>query len=154
MARAVLDVCCGGRMWWHDKQDDRAVFMDCRELETTLCDGRSFKVAPDIIGDFRNIPFPDNSFHIVVFDPPHLRKAGESSWLAQKYGVLGQGWREDLRRGFVECFRVLKPFGTLVFKWNEDQIKLSEVLKLTDANPLVLHKKQKTHFMIFMKEAD
>lgn len=48
---------------------------------------------------------------LVVFDPPHLNKLGKSSWMAKKYGVLGLDWKEDLRRGFSECFRVLGPMG-------------------------------------------
>ena len=31
--------------------------MDIREFEDTLCDGRHLSVKPDVIGDFRNIPF-------------------------------------------------------------------------------------------------
>ena len=59
-----------------------------------------------------------------MFDPPHLIRAGKTSWLAKKYGRLNQEtWQDDLRRGFDECQRVMKPTGTLVFKWNEDQIK-------------------------------
>ena len=34
-----------------------------------------------------------------------------------------------MKAGFDECMRVLEPDGVLVFKWNEDQIKLNEVLK-------------------------
>ena len=86
-----------------------------------------------------------------MFDPPHLEKLGETSWLCIKYGKLPSDWKEKLTKAFEECFRVLKPFGTLVFKWNEEQIKLSEILKLTKAKPVVLHKRQKTHFVIFMK---
>lgn len=151
MQKPILDVCCGGRMWWFDKNDERAVFMDKRTYEGTLCDGRHFEVKPDILGDFTNIPFPDESFHLVVFDPPHLEKLGETSWLCIKYGKLPSDWKDKLTKAFEECFRVLKPFGTLVFKWNEEQIKLSEILKLTTAKPVVLHKRQKTHFVIFMK---
>ena len=149
--KPILDVCCGGRMWWHDKSDSRAVFMDNREYNGTLCDGRSFEVKPDILADFTNIPFPNDSFHLVVFDPPHLEKLGDKSWLCTKYGRLPKDWREKLTKAFAECFRILKPFGTLVFKWNEEQISLSEILKLTREKPVVLHKKQKTHFVIFMK---
>ena len=149
--KTILDVCCGGRMWWHDKHDPRAVYMDARELDTVLCDGRAFRVAPDIVGDFRALPFDDCSFPLVLFDPPHLLHAGGSSWLAAKYGTLSPSWREDLRRGFSECFRVLKPLGTLVFKWAEEQVRLSEVLKLTDEKPAIMHKRQKTHFVIFQK---
>lgn len=154
MDKQILDVCCGGRMWWYDKKDARAVYMDKRELDTTLCDGRVFRVAPDIIGDFRQLPFANSSFSMVLFDPPHLKTVGENSWTAQKYGILGDSWQQDLRQGFSECFRVLKPLGTLVFKWSEVQIKLSEILKLTPEKPVILHKKQKTHFVIFQKESE
>ena len=104
----ILDVCCGGRMWWSDKADARAVYMDNRELECTLCDGRAFRVAPDVVGDFRNIPFADGSFAMVLFDPPHLKNVGKNAWTAKKYGILGDDWRDDLRRGFAECFRILR----------------------------------------------
>jgi len=99
--KQILDACCGSRMFWFDKQDNRVVFMDNRSLETTLCDGRTLTIKPDIIGDFRDIPYPDKIFRLVVFDPPHLLRAGEKSWLAQKYGRLDSvSWSEDIRRGF------------------------------------------------------
>lgn len=151
MSKEILDVCCGGRMWWHDKEDARAVYMDNRELECTLCDGRAFRVAPDIVADFRNIPFPDETFNMVLFDPPHLTHHGEKSWMFKKYGKLSKNWREDLRAGFAECFRVLKTGGTLIFKWSEVDVKLSEILRLTSQKPVIMHKKQKTHFVIFLK---
>ncbi|MBR6389362.1 MAG: methyltransferase domain-containing protein [Opitutales bacterium] len=151
MKKQILDVCCGGRMWWHNKEDARAVYMDNRELECTLCDGRVFRVSPDVIGDFRNIPFPDESFAMVLFDPPHLTHHGEKSWLFKKYGKLSKNWREDLAQGFKECFRVLKTGGTLIFKWSEIDIKLPDILRLTEVQPVILHKKQKTHFVIFLK---
>lgn len=125
--------------------------MDCRELEDTLCDGRKLEIKPDIIGDFRNIPFSDNAFHLVVFDPPHLIKVGDNSWLAKKYGKLTDTWPSDIKRGFNECMRVLKPCGTLVFKWNEQQIKLSEILKNIDYKPIFGNKRADTHWLVFMK---
>lgn len=76
---------------------------------------------------------------LVVFDPPHLHTAGQKSWLAAKYGKLGDNWRDDLRLGFAECFRVLRPGGTLIFKWNETQVPLKEVLALTPHKPLFGH---------------
>lgn len=151
MSKEILDVCCGGRMWWHDKKDARAVYMDNRELECTLCDGRVFRVAPDIVADFRNIPFPDETFNMVLFDPPHLTHHGEKSWMFKKYGKLSKNWREDLAQGFNECFRVLKTGGTLIFKWSEVDVKLSEILRLTPQKPVIMHKKQKTHFVVFLK---
>ena len=57
--------------------------------------------------------------------------------MAKKYGALDpETWQEDLRLMFRECFRVLKPYGVLIFKWNEVQISLSKILKLCDEKPL------------------
>lgn len=147
----TLDACCGSRMFWFDKQNDDVLYMDNRQLSDTLCDGRKLEVTPDLVADFRNIPFNDNAFYLVVFDPPHLLQAGENSWLAKKYGKLGQGWKEDIAQGFKECMRVLKPNGTLVFKWNEEQIALKEILKIIDVKPLFGNKRSKTHWLVFMK---
>ena len=80
----VLDACCGSRMFWFDKQNEDALYMDIREEEAILCDGRQLIVKPDVVADFRNMPFADESFHMVVFDPPHLVRVGENSWLAKK----------------------------------------------------------------------
>ena len=74
--------------------------------------------------------------------------------LAAKYGKLATDWRDDMRAGFAECFRVLKPHGTLVFKWNETQIKVKEVLACTPHKPLygqVSGRRGMTHWLVFMK---
>lgn len=151
MKKRILDVCCGGRMFWFDKQNQDVIFMDNRQLSDTLCDGRSLEINPDVMADFRNIPFDDNQFYLVVFDPPHLLKVGETSWLAKKYGKLNENWKEDIKQGFKECMRVLKPNGVLVFKWNEEQITLKEILSAIDYRPLFGNKRSKTHWLVFMK---
>lgn len=152
MPKNILDACCGSRMFWFNRQHPDAVYMDNRQLDTTLCDGRKLVISPDVVADFRHMPFADNTFSLVVFDPPHLVRAGEKSWLVAKYGRLDrETWPRDLREGFAECMRVLKPCGTLVFKWNEDQIKSSEVLEAIGQTPLFGDRRSKTHWMIFMK---
>lgn len=106
--------------------------------------------------DFRDLPYADGAFKLVVFDPPHLVRAGPKSWLAAKYGKLSADWRDDIRKGFGECFRVLEPHGVLVFKWNETQIKVREILALTEYAPLFGHvsgKRAATHWLCFMKSA-
>lgn len=149
-------------MWWFDKHDPRAVFGDRRCETLTLKDtshGRSdgqrvLRIEPDLELDFRALPFPDATFHLVAFDPPHLVRAGAKSWMAAKYGKLGPDWRADLGAGFSECFRVLKPNGVLVFKWNETQIRLREILALTPIAPLfgtTSGRKAGTHWIVFMK---
>ena len=148
----ILDACCGGRMFYFDKNDDRVNFCDIREEKYTLCDGRSFEVAPDTVADFRNFPFEDESFYLVVFDPPHLVRLGRNSWMAKKYGKLDESWRGDLAKGFDECMRVLKPGGTLIFKWNENQIKLAEVLKCFSIAPLLGQRTTaQTHWLVFLR---
>jgi 23S rRNA G2069 N7-methylase RlmK/C1962 C5-methylase RlmI len=141
-------------MFWFDKKNQAVLFGDIRDEEHVLCDGRSLNITPDVLMDFRKLEFAADSFRLVVFDPPHLRRAGADSWLKAKYGILSDDWREDLRRGFIECFRVLKDEGILIFKWNETQIKVSEILALTDQKPLFGHvsgKRANTHWITFMK---
>lgn len=153
--KTVLDACCGGKQMWFDKNDPRALFLDQRQTEPQeLSNGQTFEVAPDLIGDFRALPFPDASFKHVVFDPPHLASLGKSSYTALKYGTLLPSWREDLTAGFAECFRVLELGGTLIFKWNEYQIPLADILALTPEKPLYGHrsgKASKTHWVAFVK---
>ncbi|QJE33925.1 class I SAM-dependent methyltransferase [Heyndrickxia coagulans] len=139
-------------MFWFDKENEDVLYMDNRQFNEVLCDGRTLNINPDVIADFRNMPFDDNSFYLVVFDPPHLLKAGENSWLAKKYGLLDELWQFDIKQGFEECMRVLKPNGTLIFKWNEDQVPLKEVLQAIDYRPLFGNRRSKTHWLVFMKD--
>ena len=100
------------------------------------------------------MPFPAKNFKLVVFDPPHLLKAGENSWLTKKYGKLSEDWPRLLNQGFNECFRVLDDYGVLIFKWNEEQVTVKEVLKAIDRLPLFGHttgRSGKTMWMCFMK---
>ena len=151
--KTILDVACGSRMFWFDKENPNVVFMDIRKEETELSDGRKLVVDPDVIGDFRHIPFPDNSFFTVIFDPPHLIHAGKTSWLAKKYGVLNEKtWKSDLKKGFDECMRVLKPNGQLNFKWNSQQIPTTDVLKVFGQNPMFGDKRSKTRWLVFIKD--
>lgn len=78
---------------------------------------------------------PDNTFSLVVFDPPHT-VAGPNGWTAKKYGTLSHGWENEIGAGFAECFRVLCPLGTLIFKWNEHRVPVSKILSLTSEKPL------------------
>lgn len=153
--KPVLDPASSARMFYFDKDDDRVVFGDIRSQEPImLSNGQAFEIRPDSLMDFRSLPFEDETFRLVIFDPPHLTRAGEGSWLRMKYGFLGATWRDDLRAGFAECFRVLKPEGVLIFKWSEVQVPVSEVLALTPERPLVGHRSGKgmnTHWITFMK---
>lgn len=162
MDKPILDACCGGKMFYFDKNDPRVLFMDRRQIQTQLKDRnklRNFEVKPDVIGDFTQMEFADATFRMVVFDPPHLKYTGSKkeaqNWQMVKYGWLpAHGWQEILTKGFSECFRVLEPGGILIFKWNETDIKVSEILKLTPHKPVFGHisgKRANTHWICFMK---
>lgn len=155
--KLILDACCGGRMFWFDKKHPNALYIDIRQEEDYQTgkgkDNRHRAIRPDKVMDFRKMDLPANHFNLVVFDPPHL-KIGKRSYFGQIYGVLENTWQEDIRCGFKECFRVLKPTGILIFKWNESDIPLRNILELTPHKPLFGHrsgKASKTHWVTFMK---
>lgn len=159
MNKKILDVACGDKMFWFDKNNPLTLFLDKRTVKPISVgkgkNAREFSVSPDQVMDFRKLKIKSGSFSLVVFDPPHFRTLGKKSYMGIKYGILDRKtWREDLQKGFSECFRVLRLNGVLVFKWNEHDIPLREVLALTPVKPLFGHpsgKRQKTHWVCFMK---
>lgn len=157
--KEILDACCGGRQFWFDKENPDVLFADNRVMPPTVVgagkNARVRKCLPDKVMDFRSMNIEDNTFKMVVFDPPHLF-LGENSFMAKSYGRLDKNtWKTDIEKGFSECFRVLKDGGVLIFKWCECDIPLKEILKLTPYKPLLGHpsgKAQKTHWVCFMKK--
>lgn len=157
----ILDATCGSRTIWFDKNCPATVYFDCREEHGTVIwrstkndSVRTIDVTPDVIGDFTKMPFSDESFELVVFDPPHLVHLGENAWLRKKYGKLPENWPQLIHDGFWECMRVLKPYGTLIFKWNEFDIPTRKIIDAIRAEPLFGHKsgkQMKTHWLCFMK---
>ena len=157
----VLDACCGSKMFWFDPENPDALFVDNRRVDDEViyesADGsdiRRLTVAPDVVADFRRLPFPDETFWHVVFDPPHLNHGGDNAWVVKKYGRLPKDWKPMIRDGFRECWRVLKTHGTLVFKWNEIQIPVGEVIDAIGVKPLYGNKcgkTAKTHWLVFFK---
>jgi SAM-dependent methyltransferase len=155
--KRIIDVCCGSRMFWFDKNNPDVLFIDKRKETLTAKDKDKIRVIdinPDMVADFTNLPFDDQSFYMAVFDPPHLKTLGATSWLAKKYGKLPDNWKEVIIKGFDECMRILKPNGILIFKWNESEIKASDVLSLIKYKPLFGHttgRQSKTIWMAFIK---
>ena len=164
MIKKILDVTCGGRSIWFDKQHPNAIYCDRRKEEHYNIwksgNGKSERqliIDPDVVCDFTDLPFEDNSFPLVVFDPPHLIKANDTAWLVKKYSKLDETWPEMLHDGFKECMRVLKPDGVLIFKWSEYDIPADKVWKAIGQKPLFGHhsgKKSKTFWGCFMKLED
>lgn len=160
--KKILDACCGGRMMWFNKKHPNAIYIDNRKMSKGGIEGHpNFKVDPDMVMDFRKMKFKDESFSLVVFDPPHLTSLSKSSWMAKKYGILDESnWKEYIKQGFDECWRVLKPNGVLIFKWSEAESSkarsktVTQVLEVIGREPLFGHKSgktSKTHWLTFMK---
>ena len=156
--KKILDVTCGCRF---NKNHPAAIYCDKRkEIHTGIWASTKSKserqcvVNPDVQCDFTNLPFEDNLFSLVIFDPPHLTGAKETAWLVKKYGKLDDSWPQMLHDGFRECMRVLKPDGVLIFKWSEYDISAEKVWKAIGQKPLFGHhsgKKSKTFWACFMK---
>ena len=153
--KRILDVCCGSKMFYFDKENADVEFCDIREVDNLeYYPGRILNVKPDTVCDFTDLPFANGSFKVVVFDPPHLIHAGDASWSRLKYGRLEEDWEDTLRDGFMECMRVLDADGLMIFKWSEIQIPLRDVLALFPIEPLLGEKRgrnRNTHWLIFMK---
>lgn len=87
-----------------------------------------------------------------MFDPPHLTHVGKNSWLVKKYGKLEDGWKDDIKKGFSECMRVLDDHGTLIFKWSTTDVAVNDIIKCVGQNPLFGHKTAKnTIWLTFFK---
>ncbi len=156
MKPRILDATCGTQAMWFVKNNPLVLYVDKRmeTFESSLPGRKPWVIKPNIICNFVALPFKDNTFHLVCFDPPHMNSLGKNAWMAKRYGRLFPDWESDLHGGFEECFRVLKPNGILIFKWNETDIKLSKVLALTPEKPLFGHTtnhKKTTHWMTFIK---
>jgi ubiquinone/menaquinone biosynthesis C-methylase UbiE len=153
----ILDACCGGRMFWVNKQHPHAVYQDIRTDILPLKEqyGINFTVEPDIMGDFTSMKFDDKSFKMVIFDPPHLFM-NKTAWMAKKYGTLkGIDWKDTISKGFKECWRVLDDYGTLIFKWNDNCVPINDIKPLFPDEPIIFNrlrsKGKKTYWYVFLK---
>ncbi len=159
----ILDVTCGVRGIWFNKNHPNTIYVDIRKREKGFVYERTnYEINPDQIMDFRKLEFPDKSFKMVIFDPPHLKGISENSWIGKKYGSLdSKNWKEDIQKGFDECWRVLEDYGVLIFKWSvtndgrkDRNISLKQVLEISPSQKIVGHtsgSKSNTFWISFMK---
>ena len=145
---SILDATAGGRMMWFDKNPDDVLFVDRRVVPPgTKGQGSLWEVNPDIVASFESLPFSDDTFEMVVYDPPH-RNLSPDSIMGLTYGSITD--LDTVVAGLHECLRVSRRW--VVFKWAEASHKVSDVLALTDARPLFGHttaKSGKTIWVVF-----
>lgn len=113
----ILDVTHNQGVMWHGIEVNyRLITMDIDPQHKT-----------DVTADFTKLPFKDNSFDIIIFDPPHLPNAGGSEggskiWLT-RYGITGDGENREgsnisklFEPFLIEAKRVLVPNGIILAK--------------------------------------
>jgi SAM-dependent methyltransferase len=87
-------------------------------------------------GNFQGLPFRDNVFEKVLYDPPHTVDSrntllgtfpyypgGEPHLASFKYGCYRNvtQLREAVANGTREAYRVLKSGGVMIFKWSDSE---------------------------------
>jgi hypothetical protein len=126
----ILDATSGYRSMWMNKNHPNAVYIDQRP-----------ECEPQYVRDFRKMPdFQDESFQLIIFDPPHIIRANDklNMNMVRCFGQLSpETWRSDIKDGFKELWRLLKPMGVLLFKWSNQQIPSNEILKLLPVEPII-----------------
>jgi ubiquinone/menaquinone biosynthesis C-methylase UbiE len=163
--KRILDVTCGDRTIWFQKNEPHTIYCDIRNEEwegdfgkaltsTGKKKHRHLVINPDVQCSFTNLPFEDDSFDLVVFDPPHIENLGQNAWMRKAYGSLDGNWKPMIRKGFEECIRVLRVGGVLVFKWSDISVSTRDIIKVIGQDPLFGHRsgrKMNTHWMCYMK---
>jgi SAM-dependent methyltransferase len=146
----ILDVCANKRMFYFDKEN----------IDTIYCD-LYFDYKDNIKEDVTKLSFDNNTFDMVVFDPPHIQeddKNNNRSIMAKKYGMIRGSLFEFITSAFNECFRVLKNDGVLIFKWNNRTSDYKQLLELSPYNALFGTRTKKsvseTWFIVFYKSSN
>ena len=156
---AILDVTCGDRTIWFQKNEPHTIYCDIRSEEWEGNFGKEKKhrhlvINPDIQCSFTDLPFDDGTFNLVVFDPPHITNLSKSAWMRKSYGSLDGDWKPMIKKGFSECMRVLADNGVLIFKWSDISVSTRDIINVIGQEPLFGHrsgKKMNTHWMCYMK---
>jgi SAM-dependent methyltransferase len=163
----ILDATCGTKAMWYEKNHPLVTYMDIREGKYLWWNPKkAYKknviVEPDVIGDFTNLDYLDNTFDMVIFDPPHILRTDihdKNYNMGNRYGFLPRdNWKQILKKGIKELFRVLKPEGIFIFKWADTDKPVEEVLKLFPYKPIFGNKnrfnnrrKKNTYWIVYLK---
>ena len=147
----ILDATCGFKGIWFQKNHPLVTFMDKRNGKyyfiTPSGKKKCTKVNPDIVSEWKDAPFPDNYFDIVLASHvlEHVeddRKAmREVHRILKPDGILllttpYETWEQELKVGIKKLFKILKPEGTFILKWNECNKPINKIIKLFPYQPL------------------
>lgn len=128
-AKFILDATASFRQIWFEKNHPNCLYIDERS-----------EVNPDEVQDFRHLPYTNNRFKLIVWDPPHKKQYSTKGIIPHQFGILNPDtWASDLAAGAKELWRVLAFDGVLIFKWNDVSVPLDSVLALFPIKPLFGH---------------
>lgn len=115
----ILDMSAGNRAIWFNKHNPLCKFIDIRP-----------EVNPELVMDSTNMDFHNDTFDLIVFDPPHVN-AGRKSDLSHYYGHhTTEQIRTIIKGSGKEAHRVSKSNALMAFKWGNHDMKLNKVLDL------------------------
>ncbi len=124
--KPILDATAGNRAYRKNKNPPHTVFMD-KEMGLSR--------PPDIFGVWQHLPFRDDVFQHVEFDPAHSKFGRKSIHMNPLgHGQKGGGtWWSSLETGWIGTFfKAQKEFARvsdiLCFKWNTTSHALEKVL--------------------------
>lgn len=125
----ILDATAGNRhIWGKNKYPEGVVFFD---KETNL------KIPADVIGTWDNLPFPDNSFDCIIFDPPHISHISEKSihfTPDESRGASWWGYFNGKPHMLTTIYKAQREFARvssrLCLKWNDNEKSIDSILSL------------------------
>jgi hypothetical protein len=158
----ILDATCGYKGMWYQKNHPYVTFMDKRKEEFQSAHlhqkKRTYRINPDVVSEWKNAPFPDEYFDVVLFDPPHIiwSKPHIEGTIEKENGHLDAGdWEQVLQEGITKLFSILKSDGIFILKWCEVKIPVKKIIEMCPYNPLFgtrTGQANKTHWIVFIKE--
>src|SRR3546814_16769180 len=94
--KRVLDPCSGGRSMWFDRNHPDVVFGDVRSETLTVTDNsrgnptgqRTLRIEPDVMLDFRDLPYADDPFRLVNGRPSCRENVGKYVSIAVEPGTI------------------------------------------------------------------
>jgi len=121
----ILDACCGPKEMYHGLHkkftDQEIVYIDIRKGTFTIpyTEGKKIHIEPTVQADLKKLPFKDNTFTLILFDPPHGGFTIDT-WMGAKYGGLtASDYKNMLVWANIEFTRVLVEGGIILAKIQE-----------------------------------
>jgi hypothetical protein len=131
----ILDMSAGYRAIWFNRLHPDTVFVDIRP-----------QVSPTVIANTEILPFPNNVFDLVVFDPPHVVN-GRGSKMGETYGsFLADEIKQTIQKSSAEAYRCSTGNALMAFKWNDHDVRLGRLIDLMEGwEPLFGHQVATRH---------